>query len=69
MSLTRLKFKFGQWLEHRIKYIGTLLSNAFGPAHKCITALNRLRIDLSKTINEAEVYSRLSGVQALWYLL
>ncbi|MFP9118611.1 DUF2254 family protein [Flavobacterium sp. RNTU_13] len=65
MSLTRLKFKFGQWLEHRIKYIGTLLSNAFALLISVLLLLTDYGIDLSKTINEAEVYSRLSGVASI----
>lgn len=65
MGKKLLRHRISQWLEHRIKYIGTVLGNAFA----LIVSLALLLVDyvtnISVITGETILYDRLTGIASL----
>jgi len=58
----QLKIKFGYWLEHRIKYVGTFMSGTLTIIVGFLLLMSDYLINLNSYFNEQQVFERLTTV-------
>ncbi|MFP9115990.1 DUF2254 family protein [Flavobacterium sp. RHBU_3] len=65
MGQDTVNHKISQWLEHRVKYIGTLMGNAFAIIISLVLLTIDYFTDISRLADENIIYDRLTGIASL----